>query len=160
MISNEKLGLLCFECTQCGRCCGNESGYVLLTELDFLQIQKHFFEVENWNDYLHWVLLGDGEYLSLKEQGNYDCIFLEEKGCSIYQDRPMQCRLYPFWNSVIKSEYSWKKESRYCPGINQGNTIGLYEVGKKIVEQRMNPYLKKSNLSLNLKEVLKEKKIL
>jgi hypothetical protein len=67
--------------------------------------------------------------LSLKDvpardgQGRtYNCIFWDSKGCKVYEDRPIQCSTYPFWDSIINSKASWQYEARSCPGIDKGDT--------------------------------------
>lgn len=42
------------------------------------------------------------------------CVFLEPDGkqCSIYEARPVQCRTYPFWPTIMESMQSWDSECR------------------------------------------------
>jgi Fe-S-cluster containining protein len=73
--------------------------------------------VKTW---CRWVPLGrDSERLSLKEKSNFDCIFWDN-GCTVYNVRPLQCRAYPFWDSVVCSEKAWNETGKDCPGINSG----------------------------------------
>ena len=62
--------------------------------------------------------------ISLKDRGRkeqYYCVFFEHgTGCTLYEQRPKQCRTWPFWRSVIDSEESWQDESPGCPGLNTG----------------------------------------
>jgi Fe-S-cluster containining protein len=59
--------------------------------------------------------------VSLVEKENYDCIFFEQKrGCTVYDDRPKQCRTWPFWSSVVFSSETWDDEAAECPGMNSG----------------------------------------
>ncbi len=70
--------------------------------------------------YCRWVNDWNGkQVLSLREKQNKDCIFWES-GCKIYDARPVQCVTFPFWESVISSEYNWKMAASGCPGINTG----------------------------------------
>ena len=40
------------------------------------------------------------------------CVFLDPSGkCGIYDDRPIQCRTYPFWPSLLESSEDWAEES-------------------------------------------------
>ena len=62
-----------------------------------------------------------GGEVSLRERGNADCIFWDaERGCSVYEDRPRQCRSWPFWGSVVHSAERWAEEAGECPGMNHG----------------------------------------
>ena len=60
--------------------------------------------------------------ISLREKRGGDCVFYDRKakGCGVYEDRPRQCRTWPFWRLVIDSEARWREEARECPGTNQG----------------------------------------
>jgi uncharacterized protein len=58
--------------------------------------------------------------LSLRETAAYDCVFWGEGGCAVYEDRPVQCSTYPFWDSILDSRVSWRDEGRSCPGIGAG----------------------------------------
>ena len=45
------------------------------------------------------------------------CVFLENRRCSIYSDRPRQCRSWPFWNEVKDDAALRAMVLRTCPGI-------------------------------------------
>jgi len=59
---------------------------------------------------------------SLRERPGGDCVLLDpETGrCRGYVARPLQCRAYPFWPSVVVSPESWREHARRCPGMDQG----------------------------------------
>jgi len=43
---------------------------------------------------------------------DYGCVFLDPFGqCSIYDVRPVQCRTYPFWPSLLESKEDWDNEA-------------------------------------------------
>ena len=114
---------LYFSCKRCSVCCRYDEGFVFLTENDIDSLKttlkinsKEFLEI-----YCRWIPMGDGKNnLSLKEKSNYDCIFWQGDGCLVYQARPIQCRAFPFWQSVLNDEKSWKTAARDCPGMNSG----------------------------------------
>jgi Fe-S-cluster containining protein len=116
-----------FSCTRCSSCCRGESGFVFLAESDIaglaagLRITRAEFEAQ----YCRTVRSVSGERISLKEKkekkekNGFDCIFWEN-GCKVYENRPAQCRTYPFWEKLLENEKAWRRESLYCPGINHG----------------------------------------
>jgi Fe-S-cluster containining protein len=119
-----------FECTRCSRCCRHVPGYVFLTRQDFLRLQggtalsaATFFEL-----YCREITINGLRKLSLKEKANYDCIFWEDGGCSVYERRPFQCRSYPFWTANLSSREEWERLSSSCPGIGQGPLHGRAEI--------------------------------
>ena len=83
---------LYFKCQQCSDCCTGAPGYVWLTEKDIQNIIK-FLNIEE-KDFLKKYTRHVRGQISLKELfPNYDCIFLKDRKCQIYQARPMQCKL-------------------------------------------------------------------
>ena len=74
-----------------------------------------------------------GGYLHLKETNiNGNCQFLENKKCSIYAARPMQCRTWPFWKENMNVK-KWNEELiNFCPGIGKGRIISASKIQKQI----------------------------
>jgi len=96
--------------------------------------------------YCRWVLSADGtERLSLKEKTNLDCIFWDD-GCRVYKSRPLQCRTFPFWPSVLKRKETWELTGKDCPGINHGKLHDLAEIEKILESQEAHPILTRDTL--------------
>lgn len=81
---------------------------------------------------------------SLVEKPNEDCIFLEGKACTVYAARPAQCRTYPFWEEVLRSQAAWQHEAAHCPGIHENaEQVPAEEIerrlGDDIAWRRQNP---------------------
>ena len=79
-----------------------------------------------------WIPYVDGrERLSLREKPDLDCVFWGAggaEGCSVYETRPLQCRAFPFWDSVLCSREAWERVGRECPGMNSGELRGREEI--------------------------------
>jgi Fe-S-cluster containining protein len=89
--------------------------------------------------YCRWIPAGGGEeQLSLKEKSNYDCIFWKE-GCTVYEDRPLQCRTYPFWPSMLDSEETW--DSMSCSGMGRGVMHSFREIESVLALQIAEPVI-------------------
>ncbi len=107
---------LYFKCTNCGNCCAKEPGAVFLSEeeitrfVDGLKITRSEF-LERYTRKLHGKI-------ALKEESNFDCVFLKEGKCSAYTLRPTQCRTYPFWPELLRSERDWVAEKKRCEGLD------------------------------------------
>ena len=111
-----------FSCIRCSGCCRHESGFVFLSEKDvsLLGTALNLQAGEFIRTYCRWVPSGNNTWqLSLREKSNLDCVFWKD-GCSVYEKRPLQCRAFPFWHSVINSGTSWEATARDCPGIGKG----------------------------------------
>jgi Fe-S-cluster containining protein len=109
-----------FECTQCGKCCGGGPGTIRVSddEINALAGRLDLSNEEFRHRYTHRLRNGD---ISLVEKENYDCIFFDRKrGCTVYDDRPKQCRTWPFWSSVVFSRETWEDEATECPGMDSG----------------------------------------
>ena len=49
-------------------------------------------------------------------------------GCRVYEDRPRQCRTWPFWRGVVHSRERWDEEAADCPGMNGGRRFEAAEI--------------------------------
>lgn len=136
-----------FECTQCHACCRHDPGYVFLSrpDLETLARGRGLSPEAFVEAYCRWVDLGHGPVLSLKEKKNYDCVFWDQ-GCTVYADRPVQCRTYPFWEGPLASADKWKWEGQFCPGINRGKLRGRDEIEAALSARRAHPVLRNGEL--------------
>ena len=83
-----------FVCTGCGVCC-RWPGHVLLTDADISELAAHLAmdEVDFIAQYTR--LASNRAQLSLKDQADGSCIFLDGDMCEVYEARPLQCRSFP-----------------------------------------------------------------
>ncbi len=109
-----------FECQRCGSCCSGGPGHVWVSDEEItsiarrLQIQVLIFRKQ-------YTINMDEEGIRLTERQNNDCVFFNpNQGCVIYEDRPRQCRTWPFWNTNIETHKNWNSLRKTCKGINRG----------------------------------------
>lgn len=119
-----------FTCTQCGNCCTGQPGYVWVTEEEIRQISDYRGISIGEFRINHMKLVGTR--VSLREFPNGDCTFFDAatRQCTVYPVRPAQCRTWPFWNSNLESEQSWKAVTSVCPGAGCGNFFPLAQIQK------------------------------
>ena len=102
-------------CDSCGgKCCTGQSGYIWATpeEIESMAESLGLTFAQFATRYTHRV---NGRF-TLNEvqrpQGDFACVFFDQ-GCKIYDQRPEQCRTFPFWEH-------FKREPRVvissCPG--------------------------------------------
>lgn len=116
-----------FACTLCGNCCTGPSGFVLVTPAEVaalaarLGVDAADFERRYTRDTIR------GRSLTEKQSpAGLDCIFLDREKvpgkavCGVYEDRPAQCRTWPYWRSNLSSRGSWERAKRTCPGMDTG----------------------------------------
>ncbi len=132
-----------FDCRRCSACCRGEPGYVFLTRPDLERLLRRFsLDYRSFfSAYCRTVDTGMGMALSLKEKPHFDCIFWSEGGCSIYEDRPVQCSTYPFWSSILESRQRWKEEASYCPGVGVGDLKSRAYIEECLFKRRSVPII-------------------
>ena len=133
-----------WKCIRCGRCCSLLRVRLLEDEVKYL--------TEKYGDVVEYI--ENEPYLKHKSDG---CIFLTyENGmakCTIYEDRPLVCRVYPFyirkWRDIKRDipiesirdvlfRYRGRKYGVYVSNICMGLGIGMpieIEIRKAIREK-------------------------
>jgi Fe-S-cluster containining protein len=129
-----------FECTQCGACCTGSSGFVLFSRKEGERIANRLgISYAEFHDrYTHETPAGRSlrESVVIDEHGRtmHDCIFLDRQAlpgrliCSLYEDRPTQCRTFPYWPENVSSRRAWRAVARACEGIGRGNFVPSSEI--------------------------------
>ncbi|MEN8121451.1 MAG: YkgJ family cysteine cluster protein [Bacteroidota bacterium] len=85
---NEKYTSL-IDCTECGNCCTDLQPLIRKTDFAGLKKELKLDETEIKNKYLE---LDEDNDLRFKD---LPCTFLENKKCTIYENRPHDCKSYP-----------------------------------------------------------------
>jgi Fe-S-cluster containining protein len=116
-----------FSCHQCGNCCrGAQPGWVYVTPFRLRRIAGFLGLGERALRREYVTRDENGEtVLKLKENG--DCVFWDE-GCTIYPERPRQCRTFPFWGETLRSPAEWSKLKEFCNGVDHGRLYPLEEI--------------------------------
>lgn len=115
-----------FACTHCGHCCTTE-GYVWVERREAQRIAGRLqltFE-EFGKRYLRTV----GRRWALTDRSDGACVFWDE-GCTIYAERPGQCRTFPFWKENLVTEAEWRETAVDCEGIGEGRLYRREEIGR------------------------------
>lgn len=119
----------------CGNCCTGPEGFVLVSDAEVAGLAARFaMSDEGFRaQYTHMTSRG----LSLTEtpyQGGFDCVFLDRTKfpgkavCGVYENRPAQCRTWPFWKSNLVSRGAWERAKRTCPGMDKGRAYTPVEI--------------------------------
>lgn len=117
-------------CIHCGsKCC--RSTPPALTKNDIIQIEKHIQGTD-------WLMeIKEGEFVVAKKPNSNDCFFLNEKGlCLIYEFRPIDCKLFPFFVKIRKltaAKFSIEWRTWFCPLTNQIGLEELYMEARKTI---------------------------
>ena len=134
----------------CGNCCSGSTGAVVFSEQEAVNMAaKLAIPVPDfYKIYARKRGRGESRRWELKEvrraNKDYDCVFLDRNTmpgkaiCSLYKDRPLQCKTWPFWPENLESPEAWeeaKQGPEGCPGIGKGNVLVPYD---EIIQTRDN----------------------
>ena len=106
-----------FKCTGCGGCCTGAPGYVWVSpeEIKSLADRLNISEEAFIKKYTRRI----GSRISLTEDSkSFDCVFLKDNKCQVYNERPEQCRTFPWWFENVKNRAAWEETAARCEGIN------------------------------------------
>lgn len=107
-----------FKCTECGQCCTGAPGYTWVSDAEILAIAEHLgLSPEDFGK--KYLRLVNGHFALLERPVTYDCIFLKDKKCEIYQLRPKQCRTFPWWAHNLSSPEEWEGVAKFCEGVSK-----------------------------------------
>jgi Fe-S-cluster containining protein len=92
-----------FACKKCGECC--RAYTVVLNENDISKITGLGYSQEFFAEMDYDPEKKDARFVLKRENGS--CIFLKSSDnksiCAIYENRPLICAIYPFFQDEIKS---------------------------------------------------------
>jgi uncharacterized protein len=116
-----------FSCTLCGNCCTGAPGFVRFTDAEGQRIADRLgLSFAQFLDrYTHMTPAGRSLTERETEFGQ-DCVFLDRETvpgkavCGVYEDRPGQCKTWPFWPDNTARRNEWERAARGCPGMNKG----------------------------------------
>lgn len=142
-----------FQCQGSGKCCTShgEYGFVFLTPEDRKRMADHL-KISLASFTKKYCEQTNGFYHLKEDTGNPDCMFLENKRCSVYEARPIQCRTWPFWPDVMNAK-TWKKEVvTFCPGVGKGPLIKADKIKAALDEQAQSEKALDQEAIANLKK--------
>ncbi len=124
-----------FECTSCGACCTGPPGYVLFSKGEGRALARRLgvTHAEFVRRYTQQTSKGRslGE---VETEHGLDCVFLDRTSvpgkaiCGVYEDRPTQCRTFPWWPENLRDRRAWERAARRCEGIGRGPVVTLQQI--------------------------------
>ncbi len=126
-----------FKCNNCGLCC---EGPVELSDRDYERLKNirddidKFVELRKRNSRIRRILKPVEKRELLQE-----CIFLRREAdgrrlCSIYDQRPSYCRLYPLFVAYSRNLKKIYVDVLHCPGVKHEEGMSDLEILKTINE--------------------------
>lgn len=120
---NDRFNFLCHKVLSCfNTCCANTN--IFLTPYDVLRMRKTIWlpSGEFLKVYTFTFLADNGlplVVLKMMDDENKSCPFVTKEGCSIYQDRPWSCRMYPVFSVSDKEDEFLIEEKPSCLGFKE-----------------------------------------
>ncbi len=120
-------GISCFT-----KCCSNID--IMLTPYDVIALKKRFGigSEEFLEKYTYTLTDGKANfpvpYLRMKDDKEKNCPFVSAEGCTIYEDRPANCRYYPVGQGTLKKsvddkvvdeEFFFFVREAHCKGFEE-----------------------------------------
>ena len=106
-------------CARCGRCCRDVEGHerrILLLDGDIKRLEKAgasgLYEATGSKPFTGLMLKRGGV-----------CVLYGPEGCTMYGDRALLCRTYPFWVELLDDAYVFHVDPE-CPGVGEGEELG------------------------------------
>ncbi len=125
-----------FKCQMSGKCCTSRDayGFVYLNENDRLRMAQEL-ELSEPEFRATFCTQTDG-FWHINDPER-DCLFLQNKQCSVYRARPSQCSTWPFWRENLRDEGAWFKEvAGICPGAGKGPVIPKRRILQVLEEEK------------------------
>ena len=120
-----------FECTQCGKCCTGEPGFVWVNDEEIDKLAKFRGDVRH--EFTAMYTKKARGKVTLREKADGACVFYDDRrGCTVYSVRPRQCRTWPFWESNLDSPEAWDRTEGQCPGSGRGELIPVEEILRRV----------------------------
>jgi Fe-S-cluster containining protein len=118
-----------FKCTGCGKCCTGSPGYVWVSEEE-IEAMAVYLKMDV-KDFVKKYIRLVGDRLSLIERKvglDYECVFLRNKQCMLYEVRPKQCKTFPWWPQNLESKKAWDEVALECEGIKPASPLVCEEI--------------------------------
>lgn len=127
-----------FECTRCGACCTGAPGLVEFTRGEGIRMAralgltyKEFLVRHGRRTERQWALQ------EIETEHGFDCAMLDRESvpgqvlCRVHDQRPTQCRTWPFWPDALRNPRAWERAAGRCEGIGQGPLVPLASIRRQ-----------------------------
>ena len=142
-------GVACFS-----QCCRDVN--IVLTPYDVLQLKKALAMDSDEFIEKHTIVLSKEKqliplvFLKMKEEGKH-CPFVTEQGCTVYEDRPWACRMFPL-DMTEDGTFRLITDADRCKGLEEPTTR---QIGEWLVDQGVVPYDEMNQLLTGITAPLK-----
>jgi len=127
----ESLRDIRFSCKRCSKCCQRLEIPLVISDFKLWVKEGRWdivAKVRKKQAYGALRFMGLDFYFTFELNPDGSCVFLRSKRCSIYEVRPLACRLFPFIYNTEKGIdiHSWAVKN--CPGLGSGKNLSVGEI--------------------------------
>ena len=134
---NDKFTFSCHKGLSCfTECCADVN--IFLTPYDILRM-KNRLDISSDEFLARYTLVPFNEkqqmpvvVLKMQDDEHKRCPFVSDEGCTIYEDRPWSCRMYPLGfaspkegTSATETEFYFLMEEAHCKGFADGQELSV-----------------------------------
>ena len=108
-----------WSCTRCGRCCRDAEDWerrVLLLDSDVKRLEET--GAKEFSD-----PVDEGRFKAVIRKRDGVCVFYGGDRCTVYEERALLCRMYPFYVEREGDVYVIGADPA-CPGVDGGEALG------------------------------------
>lgn len=127
----------------CGNCCTGPPGYVRFTREEGRRIAERLGVThEQFIERYTQPTSAGRSFAEVETEHGFDCVFLDRASipgkaiCSLYEDRPTQCRTFPWWPEHMSSKNAWERLAGECEGVGRGDFIPADHITRELQRQR------------------------
>src|SRR5579863_6074070 len=129
-----------YACGRCRRCC--QSNLIQVDPYEIARLALRFGQTTA-QARLAWTDEGAGNYLKREADGS--CVFLGPEGCTVYEDRPLVCRIYPLGRYVdAEGAEHWSHLTPHPESKGRYSRAGT--IGDFLTAQGAAPFMRATDL--------------
>ena len=142
IMPGEVFSFLCHKHISCFTDCCRELE-LILSPYDVLRLRRatglhssalhQLYIIEEFNDDDRFPRF----YLSMVDDGRASCVFVNEAGCSVYENRPGACRTYPLGRGTVRDRDSGTVSERFIV-LREPHCCGFEEKTEHTLQSFMN----------------------
>ena len=110
-----------FECKMCGQCCTRRDEAIILSGVDIYYASKELGITINefMKKYIHAHIGSRSRVpvITLKENSDGKCSLMADNKCSVHNNKPTVCAIYPLGRMQDNDEHIYFIQPMDCPGI-------------------------------------------
>ena len=157
-----------FSCNRCGYCCTDPSTQINMTLLDIKWMSditkmsvKEMFE-KDVISFIPFVKTQDFTLFEVDFGIKRPCPLYKENGCTVYEGRPMNCRIFPYWfiTNNVQDDLECTKNLKLDPMVHFKYKMYERMLGQVLIDEgkRTDEFIKRVGITQTI-DISKEEDV-